>query len=92
MKKLTKKNYITARLQITLGQLPLPFLRKWCEEDGRDFDVLMHIFNNVPTYYSIHGKQYSFQLDLVQRLIRHLDTRFSVVKLFNKQGEIIKIF
>lgn len=90
--KLTKKNYLAARPNILLMQLPVPFLRQWCEEDGKSFDVLMYIFGNVPKFFSIHGKKYSFHLDLIQRLVKHLDTRFEVIKLLDKKGSVIKVY
>jgi hypothetical protein len=87
----TKYDYIIAREDLTNLNLPMNFLRRWCEEEGRDFNKFSKLVFVVHQMQNpLVPEEFSPQRKFVSDLLDYLDRRYKVVLVFNKDKNFVK--
>ena len=86
-----KQDYILARQDLVNLNLPMNFLRRWCESENRDFNNFVILVNTVHSMQSpLLPQEFSPQRKFVTDLIDYLDRKYKVTLVYSKQQNLVK--
>jgi hypothetical protein len=87
----TKQDYIIARQDLVNLNIPMNFMRRWCEDEGRDFNSFSKI---VFLMHNLHNpmlpEELSPQRKFISGLVDYLDRKYKVTLVFDKNQNFIK--
>lgn len=88
----TKQDYIIARQDLVNLNIPMNFMRRWCEDEGRDFNSFSKLM-----WFVLHQiqnpmipEESSPQKKFILRLIDYFDRKYKVTLIFDKNQNFIK--
>lgn len=83
-----KQEYIRIRNKFKQGHVPIDFIKRWCEQEKKDYNVINIVLDFATTHpiAAMNG----MQENVLKTMIEHFDYFFKLQILYNKENKEIK--